>query len=122
MKLMNILCIYIRACKHVYVLAQEQFQLKRPRTARYFIILAMDPRPWNHSRASDSREAMAIDASNIVKHGFLDPNDPVAISLWLISISMDAFTVLFDGSPQQGASAWWALHFNGYSPSCSPRF
>ena len=28
-------------------------------------------------------------------HGFLNPNDPVAISFWIISISMVASTVFF---------------------------
>ena len=28
-------------------------------------------------------------------HGFLNPNDPVAISFWIISISMVAATVFF---------------------------
>merc|ERR1719440_1786044 len=31
----------------------------------------------------------------IAAHGFLDPNDPVAISFWIISISMVASTVFF---------------------------
>ena len=31
----------------------------------------------------------------IVAHGFVDPNDPVAISFWIISISMVAATVFF---------------------------
>merc|ERR1712097_223120 len=31
----------------------------------------------------------------IAEHGFLDPNDPVAISFWIISISMVASTVFF---------------------------
>merc|ERR1711963_1021172 len=34
-------------------------------------------------------------SSEVVKHGFLDPNDPVAISFWIISISMVASTVFF---------------------------
>merc|ERR1719162_2623347 len=37
-------------------------------------------------------QAMAEDAS---LHGFLNPNDPVAISFWIISISMVAATVFF---------------------------
>jgi len=35
-----------------------------------------------------------LDAA-IVAHGFVDPNDPVAISFWIISISMVAATVFF---------------------------
>jgi bacteriorhodopsin len=31
----------------------------------------------------------------IAQHGFLDPNDPVAISFWIISIAMVAATVFF---------------------------
>merc|ERR1719445_2200789 len=31
----------------------------------------------------------------IVAHGYLSPNDPVAISFWIISISMVAATVFF---------------------------
>merc|ERR1712046_72650 len=31
----------------------------------------------------------------IAAHGFLDPNDPVAISFWIISIAMVAATVFF---------------------------
>merc|ERR1719288_197572 len=34
-------------------------------------------------------------SSEVVKHGFLDPNDAVAISFWIISISMVAATVFF---------------------------
>jgi len=34
-------------------------------------------------------------SSEVVKHGFLDPNDPVAISFWIISIAMVASTVFF---------------------------
>jgi len=37
---------------------------------------------------------MGLDAT-IAEHGFLDPNDPVAISFWIISISMVAATVFF---------------------------
>jgi len=37
---------------------------------------------------------MGLDAT-IASHGFLDPNDPVAISFWIISISMVAATVFF---------------------------
>merc|ERR1712031_46396 len=33
--------------------------------------------------------------AEIAEHGFLDPNDPVAISFWIISISMVASTVFF---------------------------
>merc|ERR1711988_179422 len=33
--------------------------------------------------------------AEIAAHGFLDPNDPVAISFWIISISMVAATVFF---------------------------
>merc|ERR1719420_884217 len=36
----------------------------------------------------------ALDAT-IAAHGFLDPNDAVAISFWIISISMIASTVFF---------------------------
>jgi len=38
--------------------------------------------------------AMGLDAK-IAAAGFLDPNDPVAISFWIISISMIASTVFF---------------------------
>jgi len=34
-------------------------------------------------------------SEEIVAHGFVDPNDPVAISFWIISISMVAATVFF---------------------------
>merc|ERR1711865_147875 len=34
-------------------------------------------------------------SERIVAHGFVDPNDPVAISFWIISISMVAATVFF---------------------------
>merc|ERR1712195_326942 len=37
--------------------------------------------------------SMAIATENL--HGFLNPNDPVAISFWIISISMVAATVFF---------------------------
>ena len=37
---------------------------------------------------------MGLDA-DIAAHGFLSPNDPVAISFWIISISMVAATVFF---------------------------
>jgi len=37
---------------------------------------------------------MGLDAE-IVSHGFLSPNDPVAISFWIISIAMVASTVFF---------------------------
>merc|ERR1712031_110735 len=39
-------------------------------------------------------QAMGLDAT-IAAHGFLDPNDAVAISFWIISISMVASTVFF---------------------------
>merc|ERR1711904_728991 len=38
--------------------------------------------------------AMGLDAT-IAAHGFLDPNDAVAISFWIISIAMVAATVFF---------------------------
>merc|ERR1712146_304304 len=37
----------------------------------------------------------AVVASAEDLHGFLNPNDPVAISFWIISISMVAATVFF---------------------------
>jgi len=37
----------------------------------------------------------AVLASAVDLHGFLNPNDPVAISFWIISISMVAATVFF---------------------------
>merc|ERR1712107_410916 len=42
-----------------------------------------------------SRMADAAFATVLKEHGFLDPNDPVAISFWIISISMVASTVFF---------------------------
>ena len=33
--------------------------------------------------------------AELKSHGFLNPNDPVAISFWIISISMVAATVFF---------------------------
>ena len=46
------------------------------------------------SRARDSSATMIL-SIEVVKHGFLDPNDPVAISFWIISISMVASTMFF---------------------------
>merc|ERR1712107_136778 len=42
-----------------------------------------------------SRMADAAFATVLKEHGFLDPNDPVAISFWIISISMVASMVFF---------------------------
>jgi len=42
-----------------------------------------------------SRMADAAFTTVLKEHGFLDPNDPVAISFWIISISMVASTVFF---------------------------
>jgi hypothetical protein len=39
-------------------------------------------------------------------HGFLDPNDPVAISFWIISISMVAATVFFLMESTSVSSHW----------------
>jgi len=44
-------------------------------------------------------------------HGFLNPNDPVAISFWIISISMIAATVLFLMGPTS-VSAHWKTSMN----------
>merc|ERR1711884_828278 len=40
------------------------------------------------------------------EHGFLDPNDPVAISFWIISISMVASTVFFLMESMAVAKHW----------------
>merc|ERR1711939_414172 len=42
----------------------------------------------------------------IQKAGFLDPNDPVAISFWIISISMVASTVFFLMESMNVGSHW----------------
>ena len=42
----------------------------------------------------------------IAEHGFLDPNDPVAISFWIISISMVASTVFFLMESTNVGSHW----------------
>merc|ERR1711871_570327 len=42
----------------------------------------------------------------IAAHGFLDPNDPVAISFWIISISMVASTVFFLMESMNVGSHW----------------
>merc|ERR1712196_85887 len=42
----------------------------------------------------------------IAAHGFLDPNDPVAISFWIISISMVASTVFFLMESTNVGSHW----------------
>merc|ERR1712241_453030 len=39
-------------------------------------------------------------------HGFLDPNDPVAISFWIISIAMVAATVFFLAEAARVGSHW----------------
>jgi len=44
-------------------------------------------------------------------HGFLDPNDPVAISFWIISISMVAATVFFL-MESTNMSAHWKTSMN----------
>merc|ERR1711907_60185 len=49
--------------------------------------------------------AMGLDAE-IVAHGFLDPNDTVAISFWIISISMVAATVFFLMESMNVSSHW----------------
>merc|ERR1719415_228557 len=45
-------------------------------------------------------------SSEVVKHGFLDPNDPVAISFWIISISMVAATTFFLMESMAVSSHW----------------
>jgi len=57
---------------------------------------------------NDSQRQATKDAA-IVAHEFIDPNDPVAISFWIISISMVAATVFFlfcsgddDCGPEEG--------------------
>jgi len=47
----------------------------------------------------------------IQQHGFLDPNDPVAISFWIISISMVAATVFFL-MEATSVSAHWKTSMN----------
>jgi len=47
----------------------------------------------------------------IAAHGFLDPNDPVAISFWIISISMVAATVFFL-MESMTVSAHWRTSLN----------
>jgi len=47
----------------------------------------------------------------IAQHGFLDPNDPVAISFWIISISMVAATVFFL-MESTSVSAHWRTSMN----------
>jgi hypothetical protein len=44
-------------------------------------------------------------------HGFLNPNDPVAISFWIISISMVAATVFFL-MESMSVSAHWKTSMN----------
>merc|ERR1719247_2900179 len=44
-------------------------------------------------------------------HGFLNPNDPVAISFWIISISMIASTVFFL-MESMSVSAHWKTSMN----------
>jgi len=53
---------------------------------------------------------MGLD-SDVVKHGFLDPNDPVAISFWIISISMVASSVFFL-MESMAVSAHWKTSMN----------
>merc|ERR1719456_1421457 len=50
-------------------------------------------------------QAMGLDAE-IAKAGFLDPNDAVAISFWIISISMVAATVFFLMESTTVSSHW----------------
>jgi len=45
-------------------------------------------------------------SQEIVAHGFVDPNDPVAISFWIISISMVAATVFFLAESQTVSVHW----------------
>merc|ERR1711907_501851 len=47
----------------------------------------------------------------IAAHGFLDPNDPVAISFWIISIAMVAATVFFL-MESMNVSAHWKTSMN----------
>jgi len=49
--------------------------------------------------------AQALDAK-IQEYGFLNPNDPVAISFWIISISMVASTVFFLMESMNVSSHW----------------
>ena len=53
---------------------------------------------------------MGLDAT-IAAHGFLDPNDAVAISFWIISISMVAATVFFLMESMNVSAHWklWSL-------------
>jgi len=53
---------------------------------------------------------MGVEAE-IVSHGFLDPNDTVAISFWIISISMVAATVFFL-MESMNVSAHWKTSMN----------
>jgi len=56
---------------------------------------------------------MGVEAveEEIVSHGFLDPNDTVAISFWIISISMVAATVFFL-MESMNVSAHWKTSMN----------
>merc|ERR1712028_3905 len=54
--------------------------------------------------------AMGLDAE-IAAHGFLSPGDPVAISFWIISISMVAATVFFL-MESMNVSAHWKTSMN----------
>ena len=49
--------------------------------------------------------AKGLDAE-IVAHGFLDPSDTVAISFWIISISMVAATTFFLMESMNVSSHW----------------
>merc|ERR1711904_209171 len=49
--------------------------------------------------------------ATIAAHGFLDPNDAVAISFWIISISMVAATVFFL-MESMNVSAHWKTSMN----------
>merc|ERR1711972_852865 len=49
--------------------------------------------------------------AEIAAHGFLDPNDAVAISFWIISISMVAATVFFL-MESTSVSAHWRTSMN----------
>merc|ERR1719236_199063 len=53
---------------------------------------------------------LSLDAT-IAAHGFLDPNDAVAISFWIISISMVASTVFFL-MESMNVSAHWKTSLN----------
>merc|ERR1712178_598415 len=53
------------------------------------------PSPVLSPRRSSSAMPLEPTPAEIAAHGFLSPDDPVAISFWIISISMVAATVFF---------------------------